>query len=73
MGDDGLEVALVDTPGFTFKLPTDVTDETLADLRAKEMLFHRRGLFEKMKTPVNAGRVDYRSRALLDTQFLHRI
>ncbi|KAG9014404.1 hypothetical protein FRB90_005376 [Tulasnella sp. 427] len=53
--EDGLEITLIDTPGFTFKLPTDVTDETLAELRIKENLLQRRGLFEKMKHPFNTA------------------
>ncbi|KAG8895423.1 hypothetical protein FRC01_012377 [Tulasnella sp. 417] len=53
--DDGLEITLIDTPGFTFKFPTNVTDEQLAEMRTKETLFHRRALFEKMRYPFNAA------------------
>ncbi|KAG8895353.1 hypothetical protein FRC01_012425 [Tulasnella sp. 417] len=53
--DHGLEIGLIDTPGFTFKFPTNVTDEQLAELRTKETLFHRRALFEKMRYPFNTA------------------
>ncbi|KAG9050305.1 hypothetical protein FS837_006415 [Tulasnella sp. UAMH 9824] len=53
--NDGLEITLIDTPGFTFKFPEDITDGNSAELRTKETLFHRRGLFEKMKYPFNAA------------------
>ncbi|KIO30960.1 hypothetical protein M407DRAFT_20083, partial [Tulasnella calospora MUT 4182] len=53
--DEGFEITLIDTPGFTFKLPTNVTDEKLAELRNKETLSNRRSLFEKMKYPFNAA------------------
>ncbi|KAG8956452.1 hypothetical protein FRC00_004925, partial [Tulasnella sp. 408] len=53
--EDGLEITLIDTPGFTFEFPANVANEELVELRTKETLFHRRGLFEKMRYPFNAA------------------